>query len=82
MTSTAGAENNDGWNTKAKESSCSLGSKSENAASGSSVTKKKLYTYTRLLMYMLQAYLLCSCLGEERQGDPWSSKIDCTAKGA
>ena len=43
MTSTAGAENNDGWNTKAKESSCSLGSKSENAASGSSVTKKNIH---------------------------------------
>jgi hypothetical protein len=34
------------------------------------------------LVYMLQAYLLCSCLGEEGRDDPWSSKIVSTPKGA
>ncbi|KQK05519.1 protein RNA-directed DNA methylation 3 isoform X2 [Brachypodium distachyon] len=53
MTSTAGAENNnDSWNTKAKEPSCSDGTNWENAVSG-----------------------------EERQGDPWASKTDCSTKG-
>ena len=76
----AGAENNDCWNTKAEESSCNTGAKWEDAASGSS--EAKLFFFALYLMYVPQAYLLFSCLGEKQQGDPWSNKTSSTTKGA
>ncbi|KAI5019392.1 hypothetical protein ZWY2020_044280 [Hordeum vulgare] len=67
-TSTAGAENNDGWNTKAKESTCNTGAKWENAASGEGQQGDPW-----------SSKISSTAKGKEQKTDPWASKVSSTA---
>ncbi|VAH20895.1 unnamed protein product [Triticum turgidum subsp. durum] len=64
----AGAENNDGWNTKAKESSCNTGAKWEDAASGEKQQGDPWSNKTS-----------STTKGKEQETDPWASKVSSTA---